>query len=107
MQLRIQPLEVRKLNAKLALLTWLLSVPFFSWLWSKMDSRGEIHSPKWQVSVLFFGNLALGFTVVALVRRHLRTKLYEKRAAEEVTATTEGSANKNASSVGSKSRLLQ
>jgi hypothetical protein len=96
MPLKIQPPDIRDMNGKLVLLTIILSMPYFLWL-CKIVASNEIDDlPSWVPLAFLLANLTFGITIVGLVRARLRKKIYQKRAVEEVKATAEGSANKNA-----------
>jgi hypothetical protein len=70
MDIKIQPSEVRRKNAKLIILAKVLSIPFYCWvLMTDLD-----HAPRWlPITVL---SLDMGVVIPALIiaRRHMNKK---------------------------------
>jgi len=77
-QLQIQPLRVRKNNAKLLVLAGILSIPYYIWAGSDYADR----MGAWGLLV-FFGWITYLFVILGLVRKRLRRTSLEAEAKAE------------------------
>lgn len=96
MPLKIQPPDIRDMNGKLVPLTIVLSMPYTPWIFSIVASDEIDALPSWVPLAASLANSAFVIPILGIVRARLRKKIYQKRAADEVKATAEGSANKDA-----------
>ena len=78
MQLQIQPLRVRKNNAKLAVIAIVISIPYYWWAGSDYADR----MGSWGLLV-FLGYLTFVVIVLGLCRKRLRRKSLEVEAKAE------------------------
>jgi hypothetical protein len=78
LQLQIQPPRVRRNNAKLLVVTVIISIPYYFWAGSDLADR----MGAWGLLV-FFGWLAYLFIILGLVRKRLRRTSLEAEAKAE------------------------
>jgi hypothetical protein len=85
MEIKIQPIDVRRRNARLVGLAIVLSIPFYCWVFFMTDLD---HVPRWLPITVLSLNMGVVIPALVIARRYMNRRNGVDKAPTAETATT-------------------